>query len=67
MPFVARAFTQLEHLEKAVHLADGAYLAGFLALEKARLIEAATYLATAAEKHNRLGRYLSKYAASPPA
>ena len=65
----------LEHLEKAVHLADGAYLAGFLALKKERLEEAATYLATAADlpaaqgtaqagKHSRLGRYFSKYGIS---
>jgi len=54
----------LEHLEKAVHLADGAYLAGFLALKQQRLEEAATYLATAAEKHSRLGRYFSKYGIS---
>jgi len=54
----------LEHLEKAVHLADGAYLAGFLALKQERLEEAANYLATAAEKHSRLGRYFSKYGIS---
>ncbi len=54
----------LEYLEKAVHLADGAYLAGFLALKQQRLEEAATYLATAAEKHSRLGRYFSKYGIS---
>ena len=54
----------LEHLEKAVHLADGAYLAGFLALKQQRLEEAATYLATAAEKHSRLGRYFFKYGIS---
>ncbi len=54
----------LQHLEQATHLADGAYLAGFLALKKERLEEAATYLATAAEKHSRLGRYFSKYGIS---
>ncbi len=54
----------LEHLEKAVHLADGAYLAGFLALKKGQLEEASDYLATAAEKHSRLGRYFSKYGIS---
>ncbi|HDL90303.1 MAG TPA: DUF4236 domain-containing protein, partial [Thermodesulforhabdus norvegica] len=47
----------LEHLEKAAHLADGAYLAGFLALKKERLEEAANYLATAVENRSRLGRY----------
>jgi len=63
----------LEHLEKAVHLADGAYLVGFLALKQQRLEEAATYQATAADlpaaahwlaaqagKHSRLGHYFSK-------
>ena len=54
----------LEHLEKAVHLADGAYLAGFLALKREQLEGAANYLATAAEKHSRLGRYFSKYGIS---
>ncbi len=54
----------LEHLKKVVHLADGAYLAGFLALKKERLEEAANYLATAAEKHHRLGRYFAKYGIS---
>ncbi len=54
----------LEHLKEAVHLADGAYLAGFLALKLGQLEEAADYLATAAEKHSRLGRYFSKYGIS---
>jgi len=54
----------LEHLEKAAHLTDGAYLAGFLALKKERLEEAADYLTTAAEKHSQLGRYFSKYGIS---
>ncbi len=51
----------LEHLEKASHLADGAYLAGFLALKKERLEEAANFLSTAAKKHRRLNHYFSKY------
>ena len=54
----------LEHLRKAVHLADGAYLAGFLALKQERLEEAARYLRAAAEKHGHLGRYFSKYGIS---
>ena len=54
----------LEHLEKAVHLADGAYLAGFLALKKARLEQAAASLEMAAEKHGRLGHYFAKYGIS---
>jgi tetratricopeptide (TPR) repeat protein len=40
------------------------FFAGFLALKKERLEEAANYLATAAEKHSRLGRYFSKYGIS---
>ena len=54
----------LEHFKNAVHLADGAYLAGFLALKKERLEEAASYLSTAAEKNSLLGRYFSKYGIS---
>jgi len=54
----------LEHIRKSVHLADGAYLAGFLALKQAQLNEAANYLAKAAEKHNSLGRHFSKYGIS---
>jgi len=54
----------IEHLKNAAHLADGAYLAGFLSLKKEQLEEAANYLATAAEKHSRLGRYFSKYGIS---
>jgi len=54
----------LEYFKDAVHLADGAYLAGFLTLKKEQLAEAADYLATAAEKHSRLGRYFSKYGIS---
>jgi len=53
-----------EHLKKAVHLADGAYLAGFMALKKGRLDEAANYLAAAAKKHRGLDRYFSKYGIS---
>ncbi len=56
--------TALEHLERAAHLADGAYLAGFLALKKGRLAEAARHLRAAAGKHGRLGRYFSKYGMS---
>jgi len=54
----------LEYFKDAVHLADGAYLAGFLTLKKEQLAEAADYLTTAAEKHSRLGRYFSKYGIS---
>ncbi len=54
----------LEYFKDAVHLADGAYLAGFLALKKEQLTEASDYLSSAAEKHSRLGRYFSKYGIS---
>ena len=54
----------LEHLKEAVHLADGAYLAGFLALKKGELAQAADYLAMAATRHSHLGRYFSRYGIS---
>lgn len=54
----------LHHLDQAAHLADGASLAGFLALKKERLEEAASYLSTAAENYRRLSRYFSKYGIS---
>ncbi len=53
-----------QHLERAIHLADGAYLAGFLALKKNRVEKAARYLAAAAEKRSSLGRYFAKYGIS---
>jgi len=49
------------HLLKATDLADGAYLAGFLALKKEHLDQAAEYLRKAADKQQRLGHYLSSY------
>ena len=54
----------LEHLEKAVHLADGSYLAGFLSLKKERLEDAGRYLVMALDKHDHLGAYFSKYGIS---
>lgn len=51
-------------LRGAIHLADGAYLAGCLALRLDRLEEAHVLLTAAAEKHKRLGHYLSKYGVS---
>ncbi|MEJ5301139.1 MAG: DUF4236 domain-containing protein [Thermodesulforhabdaceae bacterium] len=54
----------LEYLEKSVHLADGAYLAGFLALKQDRLEEAEKYLTAASEQHSRLGYLFSKYGIS---
>ncbi len=51
----------LEHLKNALHLADAAYLAGFLALKRERLHEAGQCLTAAAQKHEELGRYFAKY------
>jgi len=51
----------LEHLKEATHLADGAYLAGFLSLKQEQLSEAADYLTLAADNHRRLGYYFDKY------
>jgi len=51
----------LGHLQDATHLADGAFLAGFLALKKGYLAKASQYLETAAEHERDLGRYLSEY------
>jgi len=50
-----------KHLEQAIHLADGAWLAGFLALKTEHLDEAEQYLKLAAEKQERLGCYFTKY------
>jgi len=56
-----KAITQLR---QAIHLADGAWLAGFLALKKNRLDQAEEFLHMALEKSNRLGYYFSKYGIS---
>jgi len=51
----------LIHLRKAIHLADGAFLAGVLALKTGQLSEAVQYLSAAASQTLELGRYLSQY------
>ena len=56
-----KAFNYLRH---ASHLADGAFLAGFLALKKDLLEESVKYLTNALENHYRLNRYFSKYGIS---
>jgi tetratricopeptide (TPR) repeat protein len=56
-----RAF---QHLRKAAHLADGAFLAGFVALKQELVDEATEHLSTAHENYRRLGRYFSKYGIS---
>ncbi|RLB39473.1 MAG: DUF4236 domain-containing protein, partial [Deltaproteobacteria bacterium] len=53
-----------EHLKQAVHLADGAYLAGFLAFQRGMLEEAEQYFAAAYKNYRRLGTYFSKYGIS---
>ena len=54
----------LSHLKKAVHLADGAYLAGFLALKKSQFDKASKFLSMAAEHSKTLNRYFDKYGIS---
>jgi len=49
------------HFRRAAHLADGAFLAGFLALKQMRLDEAERYLRFAARRSSRLGRRLARY------
>ena len=51
----------LGYLRQAVHLADGAYLAGFVSLSRGEDAQAESCLKTAAEKHRRLNTYFSKY------
>jgi tetratricopeptide (TPR) repeat protein len=52
------AFAQFQ---QASHLADGAFLAGVLALKKGQLAEATQYLTAAAGKEQELGKQLSTY------
>jgi tetratricopeptide (TPR) repeat protein len=51
----------LEHLRNAVHLADGAFMAGFLALKKGLFDEAARWLEFARRNQSSLGRIFKKY------
>jgi len=51
-------------LRESVHLADGAFLAGFLALEAGRFAEAVTCLKLAAARQASLGRHFAKYGLS---
>ena len=52
----------LGELRQCTHLADGAFLAGFLAINTKRFEEAATHLEKAAARHHTLGKYFDKYA-----
>ena len=51
----------LKHLQQATPLADGAFLAGFLALKHKDFDRAIDWLRLAADKSHRLGRYFAKY------
>ncbi len=51
-------------LSKSVHLADGAYMAGFLALKHDRLGRASEWLHTAAQEAKHLGECFAKYGMS---
>lgn len=51
----------LEHARKAKHLADGAFLAGFLALKSGLYEEAVEHFSKAAADEKSLGKYFSKY------
>ena len=50
-----------EELCGATHLADGAFLAGFLAINDKRLDEAERHLKQAAAMHQTLGQHFDKY------
>ena len=54
-----------EYFKQAVHIADGAYLAGFLALKNQQYDKAVEYLETALKNNENLGSYLSKYGIVP--
>ena len=49
------------HLQKATHLADGAFLAGVLALKRGQFSDAISYLSAAASREQELGQHLSQH------
>jgi len=51
----------LDYFEKALHIADGLYLAGFLVLKNKQYSKAIKYLEAAIEDKEKLGSYISKY------
>jgi tetratricopeptide (TPR) repeat protein len=55
----------LEHLQSASGLADGAFLAGFAALQQGQPEEAARFLEAALQRQADLGRSLSKFGLEP--
>jgi len=52
--------TALLHLRKVLHLADGAFLAGVVALKMNRLAEATEFLSSITERECALDRHLSR-------
>jgi len=48
-------------LKNANHLADGAFMAGYLALKNNKLKEAEEFFSSASDKYRNLGKYFSKY------
>lgn len=48
-------------LQQATHLADGAFLAGVVALRKGQFAEATQYLSLASRQEQELGRHLANY------
>lgn len=59
--FLGNDAAALDHLRRAAHLADGAFLAGCLAFKQERLEEAARHLAAALDRKGELGRHLARY------
>lgn len=53
--------TAPRYLKRSVHLADGAFLAGFLTLKAGRAKESIPLLLTAEQKSLQLGQYFNKY------
>lgn len=56
-----RKVKALQALRGSTYLADGAFLAGFLAMGAKRYDEAADYLKQAVARHRTLGRHFDKY------
>lgn len=54
----------LEYFEKSVHIADAAFMAGFIYLKKGDYRKASEILKKADRKHGELCRYFSKYGIS---
>ncbi len=53
--------TALKHLRRAVHLVDGAFLAGCLSLKRGRYADSVRYLKTASQSPAELDRLFSQY------